>query len=172
MKARSPACSMRRRQTRDVLEAGERGIVVLDRTPFYAESGGQIGDTGTLSGDGVRFEVEDTQVSGDQHLHVGVLESGRSARGGSVHASVDAERRRRIMLNHSATHLMHAALRKVLGTHVQQKGSLVAPERLRFDFSHPQPMTAAQIAAVEAEVNAQIQANTPVGVEHLATTRP
>jgi alanyl-tRNA synthetase len=151
----------------DVLEAGQRGIVVLDRTPFYAESGGQIGDQGALIGDGVRFDVQDTQVSGDQHLHVGALQSGRLRVGDRVRSEVDAERRRRIMLNHSATHLMHAALRKVLGTHVQQKGSLVAPERLRFDFSHPQPMTAAEIAAVEDEVNRQIQANTAVAVEHL-----
>jgi alanyl-tRNA synthetase len=151
----------------DALTAGRRGIVVLDRTPFYAEAGGQIGDRGVISGTGVRFEVEDTQVSGDQHLHVGVLESGHLATGDRVRAEVDAERRRRIMLNHSATHLMHAALRHVLGSHVSQKGSLVAPDRLRFDFSHPQPMTADEIAAVEGEVNRQIQANTAVGIEHL-----
>jgi alanyl-tRNA synthetase len=154
-------------RTVDSLSAGQRGIVVLDRTPFYAESGGQIGDRGVLSGDGVRFEVEDTQLSGDQHLHVGVLQSGRLTTGDRVRAEVDAERRRRIMLNHSATHLMHAALRRVLGTHVTQKGSLVAPDRLRFDFSHPQPMTAEEIAAVESEVNRQIQANTAVGVERV-----
>ena len=150
------------------LEKGERGLVVLDRTPFYAESGGQIGDSGTIGADGVCFEVEDTQSSGDQHLHVGVVREGRLAPGDHVRAAVDAERRRRIMLNHSATHLMHAALRNVLGRHVQQKGSLVAPDRLRFDFSHPQPMTAEEIARVEAEVNEQIQANTPVGIEHLS----
>ena len=150
------------------LEKGERGLVVLDRTPFYAESGGQIGDSGTIGADGVCFEVEDTQSSGDQHLHVGVVREGRLAPGDHVRAAVDAERRRRIMLNHSATHLMHAALRNVLGGHVQQKGSLVAPDRLRFDFSHPQPMTAEEIARVEAEVNEQIQANTPVGIEHLS----
>ncbi|MAT85218.1 MAG: hypothetical protein CMD39_13115 [Gammaproteobacteria bacterium] len=150
------------------LEKGERGLVVLDRTPFYAESGGQIGDSGTIGADGVCFEVEDTQSSGDQHLHVGVVREGRLAPGDHVRAAVDAERRRRIMLNHSATHLMHAALRNVLGSHVQQKGSLVAPDRLRFDFSHPQPMTAEEIARVEAEVNEQIQANTPVGIEHLS----
>ena len=151
----------------NILTRGDHGLVVLDRTPFYAESGGQIGDTGTLSGDGVLFQVEDTQASGDQHLHVGVLEQGTLEIGQRVHASVDAERRRRIMLNHSATHLMHAALRHVLGNHVQQKGSLVAPDRLRFDFSHPQPMTREEIARVEEEVNREIQANTPVGVEHL-----
>ncbi|MBK80116.1 MAG: alanine--tRNA ligase [Gammaproteobacteria bacterium] len=150
------------------LEKGERGLVILDRTPFYAESGGQIGDSGTIGADGVCFEVEDTQSSGDQHLHVGIVREGRLAPGDHVRAAVDAERRRRIMLNHSATHLMHAALRNVLGSHVQQKGSLVAPDRLRFDFSHPQPMTAEEIARVEAEVNEQIQANTPVGIEHLS----
>jgi alanyl-tRNA synthetase len=149
------------------LEEGQRGLVVLDRTPFYAESGGQIGDTGVLAADGISFRVEDTQASGDQHLHVGVMEAGSLEPGLSVNAFVDAERRRRIMLNHSATHLMHAALRDVLGGHVQQKGSLVAPDRLRFDFSHPQPMTDAEIAAVEAQVNEQIQANTAVGIEHL-----
>jgi len=152
----------------DDLAAGQRGIVVLDRTPFYAESGGQVGDTGTLTGDGVLFRVEDTQASGDQHLHIGVLESGGLASAQRVHAAVDAERRRRIMLNHSATHLLHAALRNVLGTHVTQKGSLVAPDRLRFDFSHPEPMTDEQLARVEAQVNEQVQANTPVGVEHMA----
>jgi alanyl-tRNA synthetase len=149
------------------LEEGQRGLVVLDRTPFYAESGGQIGDSGVLAADGISFRVEDTQASGDQHLHVGVMEAGSLEPGLSVNAFVDAERRRRIMLNHSATHLMHAALRNVLGGHVQQKGSLVAPDRLRFDFSHPQPMTDAEIAAVEAQVNEQIQANTAVGIEHL-----
>ncbi|MEQ8861574.1 MAG: alanine--tRNA ligase [Pseudomonadales bacterium] len=151
-----------------VLEIGERGVVVLDRTPFYAESGGQVGDSGLLAGDAVRFRVDDTQASGDQHLHIGVVESGSIASGSPLHASVDTERRRRIMLNHSATHLMHAALRGVLGSHVQQKGSLVAPDRLRFDFSHPQPMTDAEIAAVQARVNEQIQANSPVGIEHLS----
>ncbi len=149
------------------LEPGDRGVVVLDRTPFYAESGGQVGDTGVLVEDGVRFRVEDTQGSGDQHLHIGVLEAGTLSTGDSVRAGVDAERRRRIMLNHSATHLMHAALRNVLGEHVQQKGSLVAPDRLRFDFSHPQPMTRAEIAEVEAQVNEQIQANSVVGIERL-----
>lgn len=151
----------------DTLSAGQGGVVVLDRTPFYAESGGQIGDTGTLDGEGVHFQVTDTQVSGDQHLHVGALEQGALSVGDTVAASVDGERRRRIMLNHSATHLMHAALRRVLGKHVQQKGSLVAPERLRFDFSHPEPMRAEQIAEVERQVNEQIQANSAVDVQHL-----
>ncbi len=149
------------------LGAGERGVVVLDRTPFYAESGGQVGDAGVLGGEGFSFRVDDTQASGDQHLHVGRMESGSLEVRRRLHARVDGERRRRIMLNHSATHLMHAALRKFLGPHVQQKGSLVAPDRLRFDFSHPEPMTPEQIAAVEHEVNREIQANTPVGIEHL-----
>jgi alanyl-tRNA synthetase len=150
------------------LEQGQHGVAVLDRTPFYAESGGQLGDTGTLSADGVGFRVEDTHTSGDQHLHVGLVEMGSLTSGVTVHAAVNAERRRHVMLNHSATHLMHAALRKILGKHVQQKGSLVAPDRLRFDFSHPQPMTAEQIAEVEGEVNREIQANTAVGVETLS----
>ena len=150
------------------LQPGQHGVAVLDRTPFYAESGGQVGDTGTFSADGVSFRVDDTQTSGDQHLHVGVVEMGTLTAGLAVHASVNAERRRQVMLNHSATHLMHAALRNLLGKHVQQKGSLVAPDRLRFDFSHPQPMTPEEIAAVEAEVNRQIQANSPVGIESLS----
>jgi len=150
-----------------VLKAGEAGIVVLDRTPFYAESGGQIGDAGVLEGQGIRFEVTDTQTSGDQFLHVGRLVAGEIHPAALLTAQVDEERRRRIRLNHSATHLMHAALRKVLGPHVQQKGSLVTAERLRFDFSHPQPMTAAELAEVEAQVNVEIQRNTAVDVELL-----
>jgi alanyl-tRNA synthetase len=151
----------------DVLERPADGIVVLDRTPFYAESGGQVGDAGVLEAPGVRFEVSDTQASGDQHLHVGRLVEGEVRAGDRLTANVDEERRRRIRLNHSATHLMHAALRRHLGRHVQQKGSLVSPERLRFDFSHSEPVSAAQLAAVEAEVNAEIQRNTPVDVEQL-----
>ncbi|MEZ5558401.1 MAG: alanine--tRNA ligase [Pseudomonadales bacterium] len=150
------------------LTQGQRGLVVLDRTPFYAESGGQVGDAGELTGADLRFRVDDTQQSGDQHLHVGEVIAGSVAAGDEIDARVDQERRRRVMLNHSATHLMHAALRDVLGGHVQQKGSLVAPERLRFDFSHPQPVSAAELAEVEAQVNAQIQANSQVGIEHLA----
>ncbi|MEZ5549966.1 MAG: alanine--tRNA ligase [Pseudomonadales bacterium] len=149
------------------LESGSEGIVVLDRTPFYGESGGQIGDTGSLTGIGIRFDVTDTQVSGDQLLHVGRLAEGSLGAGARLTAQVDAERRRRIRLNHSATHLMHAALRSTLGKHVQQKGSLVAPDRLRFDFSHPEPMTREQLAAVEAAVNEQIQANSKANTEVL-----
>jgi len=147
-----------------VLGAGERGIVVLDRTPFYAESGGQVGDVGMLTGAGLEFEVTDTQTSGDQHLHIGTLQTGELRIGAGVSATVEAERRRRIRLNHSATHLMHAALRNVLGAHVQQKGSLVNAERLRFDFSHPEPLSAAELAAIEAEVNREIQRNSAVDV--------
>ena len=150
-----------------VLQAGQRGILVLDRTPFYAESGGQVGDAGVVRGEGLQFQVEDTQTSGDQYLHVGIVVAGEARAGQTVSASVDMERRRRTRLNHSATHLMHAALREVLGSHVQQKGSLVSSERLRFDFSHPQPMTVEEIQAIEARVNAEIQRNTPVDTELL-----
>ena len=151
-----------------VLTAGQSGILVLDRTPFYAESGGQVGDAGVLVGTGIRFEVSDTQTSGDQHLHIGRLVEGELRVAMTLTAAVDDERRRRIRLNHSATHLMHAALRKRLGAHVQQKGSLVTPDRLRFDFSHPESLSASELADIEAEVNEQIQANSAVGVEQLA----
>src|SRR5581483_5718616 len=134
----------------DSLSAGEQGEVILDRTPFYAESGGQVGDTGMLSsawvanlatgersapppGVGVQFVVEDTQKRGAAHSHIGRLTCGTVRIGDTLDAHVDGERRRATALNHSATHLLHAALRKVLGAHVQQKGSLVAPDRLRFD---------------------------------------
>ncbi|MEE8078684.1 MAG: alanine--tRNA ligase [Pseudomonadales bacterium] len=143
----------------------ESGVVILDLTPFYGESGGQIGDTGTLRDDGVEFRVADSQVSGDQILHIGNVTQGELCLGQALIADVDAERRRRIVLNHSATHLMHAALRRTLGLHVEQKGSLVAPDRLRFDFSHPEPMTAVDLATVEAAVNQQIQLNTTVAVD-------
>ncbi len=141
------------------LQAGEEGRIVLDRTPFYAESGGQVGDTGVLhTGDAV-FRVTDTRKQGATFIHMGTLESGTLAVGATVAAEVDAERRQAIILNHSATHLMHAALRQVLGTHVEQKGSLVTPDRLRFDFSQPDPVSAEQMAAVEAIVNREIRAN-------------
>ncbi|HRJ53203.1 MAG TPA: alanine--tRNA ligase [Candidatus Thiothrix moscowensis] len=141
------------------MQAGDEGRVVLDHTPFYAESGGQVGDTGVLhTGDAV-FRVSDTRKQGATFIHIGKLESGTLSFGASVTAEVDAERRQAIILNHSATHLMHAALRQVLGTHVEQKGSLVTPERLRFDFSQPDPVSAEQIAEVEAIVNREIRAN-------------
>ncbi|NKI35492.1 alanine--tRNA ligase [Wenzhouxiangella sp. XN79A] len=135
-------------------------IVILDRTPFYAESGGQIGDTGTLSTDRSYFEVSDTRkLAGVYHGHEGRLAQGTLRVGDRVTARIDDDRRAEIVRHHSATHLMHAALRELLGEHVQQKGSLVAPDRLRFDFSHPEPVTPEQIEAIENRVNAQIQAN-------------
>ena len=150
------------------LEAGDEGQIVLNQTPFYAESGGQVGDTGTLrSATGV-FRVTDTRKQGTTFIHVGKLESGSLSVGASITAEVDAERRQAIILNHSATHLMHAALRQVLGEHVEQKGSLVTPERLRFDFSQPEPVTAEQIAAVEAIVNHEIRANAAASAQIMA----
>jgi alanyl-tRNA synthetase len=147
------------------LEAGEAGIVVLDRTPFYAESGGQVGDRGRIEHPQAAFEVEDTRPGGAQHLHVGRLASGRLAVGDGVRTHVDGERRRRTALNHSATHLLHAALREVLGTHVEQRGSLVAPDRLRFDFSHYQALTDEELARIERRVNEEIWRNTDVSTE-------
>ncbi len=144
----------------DRLENGDRAVVVLDRTPFYAESGGQVGDTGTLAvGDDLLFRVEDTQKQGDVFLHVGHLEHGELAVGDSVESGIDDDRRRAIMLNHSATHLMHAALRSVIGEHVQQKGSLVDADKLRFDFSHYQPLDADEIKRIETWVNNEIRGN-------------
>jgi alanyl-tRNA synthetase len=144
----------------DSIAAGEEAIVLLDRTPFYAESGGQVGDTGELDEKGMRFVVGDTlKLAGQFHGHVGRLEAGVLRRGDKLVASVDAARRAATVLNHSATHLLHAALRQVLGTHVTQKGSLVAPDRLRFDFAHFQPMTADELAEVERRVNAEVRAN-------------
>jgi alanyl-tRNA synthetase len=143
------------------LRAGERGEVVLDRTPFYAEAGGQVGDTGVLAGSGTRFEVEDTVKRGAAHSHIGRIVEGSLRPGDTVRATVDGVRRRAIALNHTATHLLHAALRKVLGTHVQQKGSRVAPDRLRFDFSHFEPVTQAQLTEIERLVNTQIRVNAP-----------
>lgn len=147
-------------QTVDSLSVGDEGIVMLTETPFYAESGGQVGDTGTLNGDGFVFEVCDTQKKGAAFAHIGKLLEGKLSVGEKVSANVDAKRREDIVLNHSATHLMHAALRQVLGTHVQQKGSLVDPERLRFDFSHDVPVTAEEILKIEQIVNEQIRKNT------------
>ncbi len=145
----------------DTLGAGERGEVVLDRTPFYAEAGGQVGDAGELTGPGVRFVVEDTHKRGAAHSHTGHVVQGSIRVGDTLEAQVDGPRRQATALNHSATHLLHAALRKVLGSHVQQKGSLVAPDRLRFDFAHFQPVTAAELREIERLVNAQIRANIP-----------
>ncbi|WP_411832486.1 alanine--tRNA ligase [Pseudoxanthomonas mexicana] len=152
----------------EAIAQGEEAVVILDRTPFYAESGGQVGDTGTLAGAETEFEVADTlKFAGQFHGHVGRLVRGSLSRGQSLAGTVDAARRGATILNHSATHLLHAALREVLGTHVQQKGSLVAPDRLRFDFSHFQPMTAAETAEIERRVNAEIRANHEAEVHHM-----
>jgi alanyl-tRNA synthetase len=141
------------------LMAGEDGAVVLSSTPFYAESGGQIGDSGILAAQGMIFRVDDTRKSGKANVHYGALEQGNLSSGDTVEAIVDADRRQAIRLNHSATHLMHAALRQQLGEHVVQKGSLVAPDRLRFDFSHYEAVTGEQLAGIEELVNDEIRAN-------------
>ncbi len=143
------------------LAQGAHGRVVLDRTPFYAQSGGQVGDSGTLAGGdgGGDFEVMDTQKLRDAHVHVGLVTRGALRVGATVAAVVAAERRGAIARNHSATHLLHEALRRVLGTHVQQKGSLVEAERLRFDFSHFAPVSAEELARIEQQVNAQVLVN-------------
>ena len=151
----------------DALNAGDDGIVVLDHTPFYAESGGQVGDKGVLRGSSASFDVVDTIKIGNAHGHKGKA-SGRIAKGDTLTAQVESSLRASTMLNHSATHLMHAALRQVLGTHVTQKGSLVEPERLRFDFSHNEPVSAQQIAEIEALVNEQIRANHAVQTNVMA----
>jgi alanyl-tRNA synthetase len=144
------------------LKAGQDGLVVLDTTPFYAESGGQVGDAGTLEGASGRFEVEDTQkIRADVFGHHGKLAYGTLKVGDSVTAKVDMKRRAATMRNHSATHLMHKALREVLGEHVQQKGSLVDADKTRFDFTHNAPVTPAQIREIEARVNAEILENHP-----------
>ena len=142
------------------LVAGDEGQVILDHSPFYAESGGQMGDAGLLEAAGLRFVVRDTQkVGGAAHAHIGQLELGELNIGDEVGTHVDVVRRKALALNHSATHLLHAALREVLGKHVQQKGSLVAPERLRFDFSHGQAVTPEELRRIEQRVNAVIRTN-------------
>jgi alanyl-tRNA synthetase len=152
----------------DVLRPGQEGQVVLDHTPFYAESGGQIGDTGALLGANGRFIVRDTQKIGASFAHLGELENGELRAGDAVEALVDRERRKAIALNHSATHLLHAALRKVLGKHVEQKGSLVAADRLRFDFSHTHALTQGELHQVEALVNSAIRDNEPAETRVMA----
>ncbi|WP_334671145.1 alanine--tRNA ligase [Escherichia coli] len=146
----------------DAINAGQEAVVVLDQTPFYAESGGQVGDKGELKGANFSFAVEDTQKYGQAISHIGKLAAGSLKVGDAVQADVDEARRARIRLNHSATHLMHAALRQVLGTHVSQKGSLVNDKVLRFDFSHNEAMKPEEIRAVEDLVNAQIRRNLPI----------
>ena len=147
------------------LTAGDDGAVVLESTPFYAESGGQIGDTGALAADGQLFHVVDTQKGGQSHVHYGHVEIGTLKVGDNLDAIVDEERRQAIRLNHSATHLMHSALRTILGEHVAQKGSLVAPDKLRFDFSHYEAVKPEELQAIEDFVNDEIRAN------HAAETR-
>ncbi len=153
----------------DRLEAGVEGVMVLEKTPFYAESGGQVGDKGFIRAGGAVFQVTDTRKQGGEIiLHVGKLLEGALVVGSIVKAEVDGERRKAISLNHSATHLLHAALREIVGEHVTQKGSLVNAERLRFDFSHFEPMTNDQIRDVERLVNAQIRANNAVSAQVMA----
>jgi len=151
----------------DALGEGDEGVIVLDETPFYAESGGQVGDVGMIRAAAGEFEVKDTRKWGKAHAHHGVMRRGRVEGGESVRAEVDRATRQATVLNHSATHLLHAALRKVLGEHVQQKGSLVAPDRLRFDFSHYEPVTREQLAQIEALVNAEIRANAKAEIKVL-----
>ncbi|MBH1751010.1 alanine--tRNA ligase [Stenotrophomonas maltophilia] len=149
-------------------DAGDAVIVITNQTPFYAESGGQVGDTGVLTGNGVRLAVDDTQkFAGQFHGHVGTLSEGGLKVGDVLSGQVDGERRGATILNHSATHLLHAALREVLGSHVQQKGSLVAPDRLRFDFSHFQPISAEELAVIERKVNQQVRANNAAEVHNM-----
>jgi alanyl-tRNA synthetase len=151
------------------LKAGENGSVVLNQTPFYGESGGQVGDTGTFAADGIAARVTDTQKkAGDVLIHAATVEKGALKVGDALALDVDHARRGAIRRNHSATHLLHEALRQVLGDHVAQKGSLVAPERLRFDFSHPKPMTAAEIEQVEDIANEHVLQNSPVSTRLMA----
>jgi alanyl-tRNA synthetase len=156
-------------ETVDRVEAGGEAIVLLDRTPFYAESGGQVGDTGVIESADTTFEVQDTiKLAGVFHGHLGVLKAGALRRGDTVSARVDASRRQAIVLHHSATHLMHAALKEVLGDHVEQRGSLVAPDHLRFDFTHPRAVTAEELAEIERLVNREIRVNPAADVQVMA----
>ena len=150
------------------LEAGQQGIVILNQTPFYAESGGQQGDSGQLTSGSGAFLVETTQKLGSHFAHEGRLQMGHLAVGDTLTARVEGPRRHATALNHSATHLLHAALRQVLGTHVTQKGSLVTHDRTRFDFSHQGPVTSAEIAAIEALVNGEIRKNVEVRTQVMA----
>ena len=151
------------------LHKGEAGTVVLNQTPFYGKSGGQVGDTGVMTGDGVRFRVTDThKQAGDVFAHTGTVEEGTLKPGAELALEVDHSRRGAIRKNHSATHLLHEALRQVLGDHVAQKGSLVAPDRLRFDFSHPKPMSNDEIARVEDIANDIVLQNSPVTTRVMA----
>ncbi|WP_043887684.1 alanine--tRNA ligase [Methylophaga thiooxydans] len=152
----------------DQLEAGQEGVLVLDHTPFYAESGGQVGDHGEITSDNASFTVSDTRKQGKAFTHIGRCEHGQFHVGQSVTAQIDESNRQATALNHSATHLLHAALRNVLGDHVMQKGSLVDPQRLRFDFSHFEPVTPDQLHDIERMVNQQIRLNHPVDTKLMA----
>jgi alanyl-tRNA synthetase len=157
------AALVRDGQETDALKPGESGAVVLNQTPFYGESGGQVGDTGVMSADGVRFRVTETQKkAGDLFVHLGTVEQGTLTRGTALALDVDHGRRSGIRANHSATHLLHEALRLVLGDHVAQKGSLVAPDRLRFDFSHPKPISDEEMERIEALANEKVLENSPI----------
>ncbi|MFC1589042.1 alanine--tRNA ligase [Pseudomonadota bacterium] len=149
------------------VEAGQKAIIILDQSPFYAESGGQVGDIGVLSTDSASFAVQDTQKQGNSILHIGVMESGSLAVDAVVQAAIDKEHREAVGRNHSATHLMHAALREVLGDHVQQKGSLCDAERLRFDFSHFEPIKSEELRQIERRVNQQIRHNSEASVKEM-----
>ncbi len=151
------------------LKKGDSGVVVMNQTPFYGESGGQVGDTGEMRREGVRLAVTDTQKkAGDLFAHLVKVEEGAVKVGDPLLLEVDHARRAAIRQNHSATHLLHEALRQVLGDHVAQKGSLVAPDRLRFDFSHPKPMTAAELERVEDIANDIVLQNAPVTTRLMA----
>ncbi|MBV8803015.1 MAG: alanine--tRNA ligase, partial [Gammaproteobacteria bacterium] len=143
----------------DTLQAGEKGSVILDRTPFYAESGGQVGDQGILRNDKSLFRVVDTQKEGQAHIHIGHLEKHFLTVGDILTTEINIEKRAATVLNHTATHLLHMILRQVLGEHVIQKGSLVDPDRLRFDFSHPSPLTQDELNIIEQRLNAEIRSN-------------
>ncbi len=150
------------------LSQGQQAWVVLDQTPFYAESGGQVGDTGTLHNGSAQFAVLDTQKSRSAFVHAGVLESGSLTVGDSITATIDADRREHIKRHHSATHLLHGALREVLGTHVEQKGSLVNDQQLRFDFSHSGPVTAEQMVQVEQWIDREVRRNSPCETKEMS----
>jgi alanyl-tRNA synthetase len=153
----------------DSLKTGESGSIVLNQTPFYAESGGQVGDTGVLTGEGVKFRVTDTQKKvGDLFVHIGTVEQGTLKVGTALQLEVDHGRRSSIRAHHSATHLLHEALRQVLGDHIAQRGSLVAPDRLRFDFVHPKPITAEELARVEDIANEVVLENDEVTTRLMA----
>jgi alanyl-tRNA synthetase len=151
------------------LKAGETGAIVLNQTPFYAESGGQVGDTGLMTGEAVKFRVTDTQKkAGDLFVHLGTVEQGTLKGGAALQLEVDHARRSAIRRNHSATHLLHEALRQVLGDHIAQRGSLVAPDRLRFDFAHPKPITPEELARVEDIANDVVLENNEVTTRLMA----